>query len=81
MCVGDLGLAAPSALLSPVLSKPKTSNPAISKPQEGLYSNLPSLGRRVKPVPLAGLLSLRSCYNPSGDPTLTQHTPAQFKMN
>ncbi|XP_067107394.1 supervillin a isoform X2 [Osmerus mordax] len=28
------GLAAPSALLSPVLSKPKTSSPAISKPQE-----------------------------------------------
>lgn len=42
-CVHASGLASPTALQSPVLSKPKNSSPAISKPHEGQFCPAVSL--------------------------------------
>lgn len=42
VCVHTTGLASPSALQSPVASKPKNGSLAISKPQEGQpYFSIP----------------------------------------
>lgn len=44
VCVRTTGLASPSALQSPVASKPKNGSLAISKPQEGqlYFARFPS---------------------------------------